>query len=996
MQKRWIACFLALLMVFGLFACRQPAANEPQEAQTDTPAPAPAEQDEPSSDEPTGYTPDPNEWTLEREEGMNQLTVYWKADMINFMTSDMWMWFPGKDGRGYEMHPCAYGAKCMINVPKDVKEVGFIVRVNCSDAGGTSWGDATKVYDGDRFVEMDGDTAVYLVGNEAEIYFSNDGGKTLMQKQAVNYVGIISKNEIKYSITPAMRITSLDQVAVYDGDRKLEIDSLSSLNNEVVMGTIKLKEDLDISKQYEVEIEGYARTAAIPTGIFDSEDFIANYTYDGDDLGAIIQPDGTTTFKVWAPTASKVVLNLYEAGNGGKAFSSVDMEKAEKGVWVSNQPVGSGTYYTYTVTTVLGAQETTDPYAKALGVNGDRGMVIDLASTDPDGWAEDTYYQDLETYQDAIIWEVHVRDFSNRIADSKYPGKYLAFTETGLRNASGEPVGMDYILDLGVTHIHLQPVYDYATVKEDSDKAQFNWGYDPKNYNVPEGNYSTDPYHGEVRINEFKQMVQALHDNDLALVMDVVYNHTYEGNANFNKIVPYYYYRYLPNGENSNGSGCGNETASDRVMFRKFMVDSVTYWATEYHVDGFRFDLMGLHDVETMQLIEQAVHAINPKAIIYGEGWTGGTSTLNDNLQAIQKNIYKVKASEGAAGSIAVFNDAIRDGLKGSVFNEKDPGYISGDATKGRANDVAFGITGGTGGSKKFRIDDAMLINYMTSHDNHTLWDKLSKSNPNATDEEKAAMTRFGAAIVMISKGTPFWLAGEELLRTKGGNGNSYNASDAVNNIDWDALVPGSLVANTRDWYKGLIEIRRAWSFLRGADVSCEVLEDASIVATYTQDGETVALAVINPHDAEIGYTLPEGSWGVLINGDAITVNPTETLTGDVTVPALGMLLVVGDALTDPARAIVGTWVLDDAEEEENKAAIELMKAIGMSMIFEFNADGTGRLVYVTGEEEDAQAFTYEINDTQLVVEGDPANYRIEGDKLFIVMDSVTMIFKKK
>ena len=970
MLKRWIACLLTALMILGLFACGGKTGSESASIE--------------------------NEYFLPKEDGMNQLTLYWKAGSIDFETSDMWIWFPGADGRGYQMYPCAYGAKCMINVPQDVTEVGFIVRTHCSDPGGTSWGDATKDYDGDRFVEMDGDTAVYLVSGEGAIYYSNDGGATLMQKKAVNYVGIVSKNEIKYSVTPAVRIESLDQIAVYEGDRKLEIESLSSLNNEVIMGTIKLTEDLDISKLYEVEIEGYERTTAIPSDIFDSKDFIENCTYDGDDLGAVIHGD-ETTFKVWAPTASKVVLNLFEAGNGGEAFSSVDMEKAEKGVWQSTQKVGNGTYYTYTVTTAMGTQETTDPYAKALGVNGDRGMVIDLDTTDPAGWAEDAYYQNMETYQDAIIWEVHVRDFSNRIADSKYPGKYLAFTETGLKNASGEPVGMDYLKDLGVTHIHLQPVYDYATVDESSDEPQFNWGYDPKNYNAPEGSYSTDPYHGEVRVNEFKQMVKALHDNGFAIVMDVVYNHTYDKNANLNKIVPYYYYRYLPNGDNSNGSGCGNETASERKMFRKFMIDSVTYWATEYHVDGFRFDLMGLHDIETMQEIEQAVHAINPKAILYGEGWTGGTSTLLSTLQAVQANIRKITASEGAAGGVAVFNDAIRDGLKGSVFNAKDQGYISGDPSKSRAAAVAFGIEGGGGKSQSWKVDNAMVINYMSSHDNRTLWDKITNANPDATDEQKAAMVRLGSAIVLISKGTPFMLAGEEMLRSKGGDHNSYASSDAVNNLDWDALVPGSLVANTRDWYKSLIGLRKAWPFLRGADVACEVLSDASIVATYTLDGEVAAVAVINPHDAEIGYTLPEGEWGVLINGDAITANPTETLTGDVKVPAMGMLLVVSDALTDdPAKAIVGTWELDDAEEEENKQAIELMKAIGMSMIFEFRADGTGKLLYVTGEQEEAQEFTYEISDTQITVDGDPANYRIEGDKLYIVMENVTMIFKKK
>ena len=887
MQKRWIACLLALLMVLGLFACSgKPAENPPQPTAAETAAPEPIGSEQP---EPVSQG---DEYFLPKEDGMNQLTLYWKASSINFETSDMWIWFPGKDGRGYEMHPCAYGAKCVINVPKDIEEVGFIVRVDCSDPCGTSWGEATKDYDGDRFVEMDGDTEVYLVSKDGAIYHSKDGGVTLMQKQTVNYVGIISKNEIKYSITPAMRIESLDQVAVYEGDRRIEIESLSSLNNEVVMGTIKLKEDLDISKLYDVEIEGYERTTAIPTDIFDSKDFIEQYTYDGDDLGAVIR-DGETTFKVWAPTASRVVLNLFENGDGGSAFKTVDMEKAEKGVWTSTQPVGSGTYYTYTVTTAMGTQEATDPYAKALGVNGNRGMVIDLDSTDPEGFDKDTYYAGMETYQDAIVWEVHVRDFSNRIADAKYPGKYLAFTETGLKNAAGEPVGIDYLIDLGVTHVHLQPVYDYATVDETGKGAQFNWGYDPKNYNAPEGSYSTDPYHGEVRINEFKQMVQSLHGHNLAVVMDVVYNHTYEGNANLNRIVPYYYYRYTANGENSNGSGCGNETASERAMFRKFMVDSVTYWAKEYHIDGFRFDLMGLHDLATMQEIEQAVHAINPKAILYGEGWTGGTSTLRSNLQAIQANIREIKASEGAAGGVAVFNDAIRDGLKGSVFNEKDKGYISGDPSKGRATNVAFGIEGGGGKSQSWKVNDAMIINYMSSHDNRTLWDKLTKSNPDASDAQKAQMNRLGAAIVMISKGTPFWLAGEEMLRSKGGNPNSYNASDAVNNLDWDALVPGSPVANMRDWYRSLIALRKNASFLRHADVSCEVLPDASIVATYTEDGNVAAIAVINPHEAQIAYTLPEGNWGVLINGDDIAVNPVETVSGEVSIPAMGMLLVV-------------------------------------------------------------------------------------------------------
>ncbi|MBR3037117.1 MAG: type I pullulanase [Clostridia bacterium] len=886
MQKRVIAILMILLLAFGAFACNgteqpvQPTqeaeVTPPEVHETPVPTEAPAVDDE---------------YFLPKEDGTKQLTIYWKADKINFETSDMWIWYPDKDGRGYPMYPCAYGAKCMINVPNDIEEVGFIVRVNCSEPGGTSWGEATKDFGDDRFVKMEeGDTQVYLVSGQGNIYFSNDGGATLWEKKTMSYVGIISKNEIKYTLNPAIRITSLDQVAVYDGSEKLEIESLSSLNNEVVTGVVKLKEDLDVSKNYELEIEGFERKVAIPTGIFDSEDFIRDYTYDGDDLGAVIHGD-ETTFKVWAPTASRVVLNLFTEGNGGKAYATVDMEKGEKGVWSSTQPCGSGTYYTYTVTTAAGEQEATDPYAKALGVNGNRGMVIDLDTTDPEGFAEDKYFDGIETYRDAIIWEVHVRDFSNRIEGSKYPGKYLAFTESGLKNASGEPVGIDYLVDLGVTHVHLQPVYDYATVDE-TKCTDFNWGYDPKNYNAPEGSYSTDPYHGEVRINEFKQMVQALHSNGIGVVMDVVYNHTYDANANFNRIVPYYYYRYTATGVNSNGSGCGNETASERAMFRKFMVDSITYWASEYHIDGFRFDLMGLHDLETMQQIEREVHKINPKAILYGEGWTGGTTTMRSNTQATQANIRNITASEGAAGSVAVFNDSIRDGLKGSVFNATDKGYISGDPSKGRATSVSFGIEGGYSNKASWRVDSAMVVNYMSSHDNRTLWDKLTLSNPDATDAQKAQMNRLGASIVAISKGTVFWLAGEEMLRSKGGDGNSYNSSDAVNNIDWDALTSGSEVMAMRDFYRSLIAMRKANPFLRDADVVCEVTNDNGIVVTYTINDEVVAIAVVNPNGVDTPYTLPEGDWGVLMSGTDVSAEPMQTVSGEIIVPQMSVYLV--------------------------------------------------------------------------------------------------------
>ena len=896
MRKRILSLILAVLMIAMCFACgtqkAEPAAEAaPQTAQEpaaesaasesaikeETPEKAaePAKEPEQSADaqEPV------EEFMLEPEEGCNQLTIYWRKDQIDFDTGDMWIWFEGKDGRGYQLYPCAYGAKCVLNVPEDVKNVGFIVRLNCTEPCGTSWGSAEKDGDADRFAEMTGkNVEIYLEYGDPSIYFSEDGGMTLYQKKVFSFAGITNTNQIKYNIEPATNLSDLSMIHVKKGDQEVAIESLSSLNNTVVTGIITLKEDIDITSEYTVSIEGFGEKVAIPTNIFDSADFIEKYTYDGDDLGAVIDGD-ETVFKVWAPTASEVILNLFEAGNDCDAYASVPMERADKGVWTARQQCGNGTYYTYTVTTAVGTQEAVDPYAKAVGVNGNRGMVIDLDATDPEGFADETFEKKMSSYRDAIIWEVHVRDFSNKIDGSKYPGKYLAFTETGLTNSSTIPVGVDYLKQLGVTHIHFQPIYDYATVDETTCE-EFNWGYDPKNYNAPEGSYSTDPYHGEVRVNELKQMVQALHENGFAVVMDVVYNHTYDGNSSLNRIVPYYYYRYTSSGENSNGSGCGNETASERYMFRKFMVDSVTYWQTEYHLDGFRFDLMGLHDTDTMQAIEQAVHAIDPQAIIYGEGWTGGTSTLRANRQATQANIREVKASEGAIGAVSVFNDAIRDGLKGSVFDAKAKGYISGDASALNANKVLFGVTGGehTTGAN-FKVDDALLINYMSSHDNRTLWDILKNANPDADEETLYRQNQLGAAIVLLSKGTPFMLAGEEMLRTKNGDENSYKSSDEINNIDWERLTMHSPAWEMSKYYSYLIELRKEYDWIRNGEVAGEIGAENSLIITYTMDGAVKGIALANPTDHELTFNLPEGTWIGLLGA-------ADTVSGEITVPA--------------------------------------------------------------------------------------------------------------
>ena len=834
------------------------------------------------------------EYELPREEGTRQVTFYWYREGTDYNKCDMWIWYPNADGHGYLFHPCEYGAKVVLNVPEGISQVGFIVRRDCSDPGGSSWGQATKDYDSDRFAEITGDTTeIWLKPGDANQYMSDDGGKTLYQDRKMTMAGISDLDKIQYFLNPAVRIESLDKVKVTEQEtgRQLEVTGLSSMNNEVVTGVITVGEELDLARLYTVQIEGYEAITAIPTKVFDTPAFTERYVYDGDDLGAMAGESGTV-FKVWAPTASRVMLNLFEAGDGCEAYETIEMTRGEKGVWSAESSCGAGTYYTYLVSTAAGVQEAVDPYARAAGVNGDRGMVTDLRGTDPEGFADDTWIDSISAYNEAVIWEVHVRDFSNRLASSRYPGKYLAFTEHGLTNASGEPAGIDYLTDLGITHVHLQPVYDYATVNEASEEPQFNWGYDPKNYNVPEGSYSTDPRHGEVRIREFKQMVQALHQSGLGVVMDVVYNHTYEGNSCLNRIVPYYYYRFTGSGQWSNGSGCGNETASERAMFRKYMVDSVCYWAKEYHIDGFRFDLMALHDVQTMQEIENAVHAINPRALLYGEGWTGGTTTLMPPMQANQSNISRITASDGAAGGIALFNDSIRDGLKGSVFDSAEQGYISGEVSKGTAYRVVFGLTGGVRNLMvSWSGNTNGVINYMACHDNHTLYDRLLASNGADPEEERLKMNRFGMSVIMIGKGIPFFLAGEEMLRSKGGDSNSYKSSDEVNNIRWDDLTPGSEIMNMRDFYRSLIRMRKANTFLTRGEIECEVLEDCAIEVRWTEDGKLTAWALINP-GAEKTVVLPEGEWQVLLLNEAVDPDGMQALSGTVGVDGRTVLLV--------------------------------------------------------------------------------------------------------
>lgn len=603
--------------------------------------------------------------------------------------------------------------------------------------------------------------------------------------------------------------------------------------------------------------------------------------YTGNDLGAVYSPK-MTRFKVWAPEAESVKLNLYKQGEGDNLIDQHIMKKSANGTYVfEKQGDCNGIYYTYTVVNHGEEQEAVDPYTKAAGVNGQRGMVINLAKTNPQGFEMDGY-RNPEHITDAIIYEGSVRDFTmDESSGVFHNGKFLGLTEVNTTNHFGEATALDYISGLGVTHVQILPAFDFETVDEKNQKAQYNWGYDPDNYNVPEGSYAVSPYDGAVRIQEMKQMVLALHSRGIGVIMDVVFNHTYRrDDSNLQKIVPGYYYRSDETGY-TNGSGCGNEVASDRPMVQKLIVDSLIYWAKEYHIDGFRFDLMGVLDIDTMNVIAERLKEIRPDIYLYGEGWNGGPSSLEEEKRAF-------KASAKKMPGIGMFNDDIRDTIKGSVFYDDHLGFVNGGTHL--ENALRYGITGAVAhpqvdydayGSKPWAKEPGQSINYVSCHDNYTLWDKLSVSCPEASEEKKKAMNRLCAAIVFTSQGVPFIQAGEEFLRSKplpekkGFAENSYNMPDEVNSIKWDNIheYPDMIA-----YYKGLMALRKAHPVFRMQNEAemtqnlCFLSDTPENVVAYLLKGKGAddtpenILVIFNGNDEEILYNLPEGKWKILVD----------------------------------------------------------------------------------------------------------------------------------
>tara|TARA_R110000868_G_scaffold4211_16_gene26813 strand:+ start:2720 stop:4684 length:1965 start_codon:yes stop_codon:yes gene_type:complete len=611
-----------------------------------------------------------------------------------------------------------------------------------------------------------------------------------------------------------------------------------------------------------------------------------------------------TQFKVWSPKAEKVHLNLYEKGMEGVPIYIYSLQKDDDGVWLKKiQGDLNGKYYTYQIMmNGVWLEETPGIYAQAVGVNGKRAMVLDLNSTNPEDWSFDKGPK-LKYANEAIIYELHIRDMTiHPQSGSTMPGKYLGLVENGTTGPHDRATGIDHLKELGITHVHLLPTYDHYSIDETKlDSAQFNWGYDPQNYNVPEGSFSSDPYHAEVRIKEFKQMIKTFHDNGIGIILDVVYNHTGRTeNSNFNLENPGYYYRHWENGNLSDAAACGNETASERKMMRKFIVESVAYWAKEYHLDGFRFDLMGIHDIETMNLISEKLKTINPHIIIYGEGWTAGDSPLPIKQRALKKSMQEIPL-------ISAFSDDIRDGIKGSVFENTSTGFVSG--AKNKEESIKFGIVGAIQhpqiNYKKVNYSDApwskepwQAISYVSCHDNHTLFDKLTVSRRDASKKEIIAMDKLANGIVLTSQGVAFIHAGAEMLRTKKEEHNSYNLPDSINQINWNWKNDHIEVVN---YYKNLIALRKshpAFRMTSTADVSTHLKFKKSKkgvvgynITNYANgDAWKNIMVIYNAKAKAIKYRL-KGKWKVAVLADVFDLKGMTTIKKKVKIPAISMAI---------------------------------------------------------------------------------------------------------
>jgi pullulanase len=817
----------------------------------------------------------------------------------------------------------AWGAYVSVDLSEannldDATTVGIIIKL------GTDWN--VREFSYDRFInletaEVNGSKEIhaYLVQDDENIGTSQDDLDNFTPDKRNRVLTAAFDESLDIDVT--LTSTALEYT-VYESGNVMANATPSGTSFNVPMTGV------DITKTYTIEVEFSDVTRTIfvsKENIYDTDSFIDAYTYNGE-LGAIYS-ETSTTFRLWAPLSEAVAVNIYEQNhsnydNDGNYIETPDtairtesMTQIENGAWevVLNGDFSSK-YYTFDVTNDGVTNEVVDPYAYSTGVNGQRGMVVDFDATDPINWVEDYRPNTILNMTDYTVYELHVRDLTTHETwegNDDYRGTFLGLSEKETTYTEGDTTvttGLDHIVELGVNAVQLLPIFDFGVVDEtrldDPTYDAFNWGYMPLHFNTLEGSYSTNPYNGNTRITEFKTAVQAFHDEDIRVIMDVVYNHTgLSGDSNFNLILPGYYHRMTSTGGFSNGSGTGNETASERSMMRKFMVDSVTFLATEYNLSGFRFDLMALHDVDTMNAIRAAVNEIDPTIVLYGEPWNGGTTPLSDSDAAGKSNIVNLD-------DVGAFSDTTRNGIKGSVFNANEGGWLqSQDTTDMSAfkDMVNYGITGGLDWDgvnvDAWHQDPEKIVNYVTAHDNHTLYDKLKLSG--VSRSTIPYVQQEANAIVLTSQGIPFLHAGVEFLRTKNNDENSYESGDEVNQLDWSRKID---YLDTFNYYKGMIALRNIYENFRMseaddiyANLTFYDTDDYTIAYKITGERADVIVIHVAEHpDGFSGLTLDDETYYVLSNHYAVDLTGNETVTGEVYVPSYTTTVLTNTLLERP------------------------------------------------------------------------------------------------
>ena len=822
-------------------------------------------------------------------------------------------------------------------------QVGIIIRKGSWDIREFSY---------DRYIDLDtaevnasGEIHAYLVQGDENIGTSAQNLLDFKpdKRNRVLTAGFNDNLDISVSLTsPANSYRILES--------NIEIANGTSTQSSFVIDM----SDIDISKTYTIEavFDDVTREVTVSKEkVYDTDEFINAYTYTGE-LGAIYSSE-STTFRLWAPLSDSIDLLLYDRNNAhydndGNYVETADdpirtesMTKIENGAWeVTLLGDFANKYYTFNVTNDTATNEVVDPYAYSTGVNGERGMVVNFDATNPLGWEENYRPNTILNMTDYTVYELHVRDLTTHDTwegNDEYRGKFLGLSESETTYAEGDvtvTTGLDHIEELGVNAVQLLPIFDFGYVDEtkvdDPNYDAFNWGYMPINFNTLEGSYSTDPYDGNSRITEFKTAVQAFHDKDIRVIMDVVYNHTgLSGDSNFNLILPGYYHRMNLDGSFSNGSGTGNETASERSMMRKLMVDSTTFLATEYNLSGFRFDLMQLHDVETMNAIRAAMDEIDPTIVLYGEPWTGGTSPLPSNEAAGKETMDELNG-------IGSFSDTTRNGIKGSVFNANEGGWIqaqNGSDMSYFKSEVEYGVVGGIDWADNTDItawhhDPEKIVNYVSAHDNHTLYDKLKASG--ISRSMIPYMQQQANAIVLTSQGIPFLHAGAEFLRTKQGDENSYQSGDSVNQLDWSRKID---YIEVFEYYKGMIELRAIYENFRmstaddiEANLTFFETDDYSIAYKITGDRTDVIVIHVSSHpDGFSSVTIDDdNTYYVLSNHDYVDLTGFESVSGTIYVPSNTTMVLTTNVLDEALIIDPGT---------ENDAPIGLFIGIGSTVV---------------------------------------------------------------